>query len=562
MRNQEVAALLSRMALLLEANGESRFKSAAYQKAARVVGGLADDVEGLARAGGLRDLPGIGEGIAKNVEEYLATGRVEYLDRLERGVPEGAVALMAVPGIGPKTAFRLARDHGIRSVEVLRKELDSGGLRDALGKGASDRIRAEIETLQAGLGRVLLPEAEALAQDMVSYARSSGCTLEVAGSLRRGRETVGDIDLLSLDGRALEILGGYGNVARTLERGSRKGSYVLHNGLRVDLLVAERGGHGAAMMHFTGSREHNVAMRSLALGKGLRLNEYGLYEGGVRVAGETEEGVFSELGLQYIPPELREGRGEVEAAKDGHIPELVKGKDVRGDLQMHSRWSDGTAEIEAMATAAMEMGYEYVAITDHSFSARLAHGLSEERFKEQWKEVDRLNDRLAPFRVLKGVEAEVGGDGGLDFGREFLDEFDLVGVSMHQGYGQSAEKLTERAVRALSHPSVDYMCHPTNRLIGTRRGHMLDLRRVIAAARDSGVMLEIDAQPNRLDLDDVWSRKAAEEGVGMFIDSDAHSVDQLENVRFGVLTARRAWLEKKHVANTRGLKSLLRMLAR
>jgi len=365
-----------------------------------------------------------------------------------------------------------------------------------------------------------------------------------------------------MDQRVIEATSGCPGVAQVREKGQKRASVKLVDGVQVDVRVFAEEEYGAALVYFTGSKDHDIALRTIAIGKGLKLNEYGLFtkEGG-RLAGETEEGVYEKLGLSYIEPELRENRGEVEAASEGGLPRLVRADEIRGDLQMHTVWSDGTADLEAMATAAKGRGYEYMAVTDHSFSVRVANGLTEERFRRQWKEIDDLNERMKPFRVLKAVELEIRADGTLDFGREFLDEFDIVGASLHQNFKQDADKLTERAVKALSQPSVDFLCHPTNRLIGRREPNPLDRDRVISAARDNGKMLEIDGEPKRLDMDEDWARKAMEEGVPIVIDSDAHSVSELDNLLYGVAVARRSWLEAGHVMNTKGLGALLKAVS-
>ncbi|HEV2226362.1 MAG TPA: PHP domain-containing protein, partial [Nitrososphaerales archaeon] len=319
---------------------------------------------------------------------------------------------------------------------------------------------------------------------------------------------------------------------------------------------------GAALIYFTGSKDHNIALRNLAIDKGWKLNEYGLFgKRGKRLAGRTEEEVYGKLGMKYVSPELRENRGEIQAALEDKLPQLVKFSEIRGDLQMHTTWSDGSASLEDMARGAKKRGYEYIAVTDHSESVRVANGLSEERFRRQWEEIEKLNDKLSPFRVLKAVELEIRNDGSLDFEKKFLDEFDLVGASLHQNFRQDAERLTERAVRALSHPSVNFLCHPTNRLIGRREGNPIDLAKVIRIAKENGKMLEIDGEPRRLDLDEIWAKRAMEEGVAIVIDSDAHSVGELDNVGYGVTVARRAWLEQKAVANTMSLRALLNSIS-
>jgi DNA polymerase (family 10) len=360
----------------------------------------------------------------------------------------------------------------------------------------------------------------------------------------------------------MDAMVGCPGVAQVLESGPKRASIKLKGGVQVDVRIFGEEEYGAALVYFTGSKDHNIALRNLAIESGYKLNEYGLFDqNGSRLAGKTEDGVYEKLGLRYIPPELRENRGEIEAAKNGRLPDLVQFGDIKGDLQMHTTWSDGSAELEQMARAAKARGYEYIAVTDHSVSARVANGLSEERFRRQWKEIERLNDRLAPFRILKAVELEIKGDGTLDFERKFLEEFDLVGASLHQNFRQAAEKLTERAVKALSHPAVDFLCHPTNRLIGRREGNPIDLAKVIRTAKDHGKMLEIDGEPDRLDLDEVWAKRAMEEGVQLAIDSDAHVVGELDNVAYGVIVARRAWLEAKHVMNTESVQRLLRAIS-
>ncbi|MGA2664482.1 MAG: DNA polymerase/3'-5' exonuclease PolX [Nitrososphaerales archaeon] len=563
-RNHDVAELLERLSLLSEASGDDRFKAIAYRRAATSVKNLGEDIDQVRKRGELTEIPYVGEGIAKKIDEYLVTGRLEFLEKLEAKVPAGAVDLMRVPGIGPRTAYKLAKDHGVRSVAQLKTELEAGRLTEALGQVVSKKILESVEKMKsAGQARMLLVEAIHLSMDLMGYLKSEGVEADVAGSLRRGKSTVGDIDLLCTDAKGADLLVGYPGVDRVIEKGPTRTSVFLKDGVQVDVRVLGRQEYGAALLYFTGSKEHNIGLRNLAMARGWKLNEYGLFEvkSGERIAGSSEEEVYGKLGLAFIPPELREANGEIEAAREGRLPALVEAGDIRGDLQVHSTWSDGADELEKMARAAREKGYEYMAFTDHSFSVGVANGLSEERFKKQWKAIDELNDELEPFRILRGVEAEVRSDGALDYDRAFLENFDFVGASIHQAYRQSPEKLTERAVKALEHPSVDVLFHPTNRLIGRREGNPIDLPRVISTARDGGKMLEIDGSPMRLDLDEVWARRAMEEGVPLLIDSDAHSIGELENVEYGTIVARRAWLEKKNVANALPLRSLLKRLS-
>ncbi|MDG7007507.1 MAG: DNA polymerase/3'-5' exonuclease PolX [Nitrososphaerota archaeon] len=557
MRNSEVAELLDRLGDLVEANGEDRFKVIAYHRAATSVRNLDEDVEQLWREKRLEDIKYVGEGIGRKINEYLSTGKLQLLERLKAKTPAGVPLLTKVQGIGPRTAYRLSRDLGITSVEELGKALAEGRLDSEFGPTVRESFRLGIEKLHRFEKRMLLPEAEGTFQKLASYFGALGISVGMAGSLRRGKSTVGDLDLLATDPRVVDAVKGCPGVAQVLESGPKRTSVRLEEGVQVDVRVFAEDEYGAALVYFTGSKDHNIALRNLAIEEGWKLNEYGLFDrAGARLAGRTEEEVYRKLGMAYIPPELRENKGEIEAARRGKLPDLVKLDDIKGDLQMHTIWSDGSADLEEMATAAKERGYRYIAVTDHSVSVRVANGLTEERFRRQWKEVERLNDELSPFRILKGVELEIKSDGSLDFGK-FLDEFDLVGASLHQNFKQDAQKLTERAVKALSHPSVDFLCHPTNRLIGRREGNPVDLAKIIRTAKDNGKMLEIDGEPRRLDLDEVWAKRAMEEGVPIVIDSDAHSVGELDNEGYGIVMARRGWLEAKHVANTKSLKALL-----
>ena len=558
MKNAGVAELLDNLGELVEANGEDRFKVIAYHRAATTIRNMDEDIEKIWREKRLEEIKYVGEGIAKKIDEYLSTGKLQLLERLKEKTPPGVPLLMKVQGVGPRTAYRLSHDLGITSVEELKKALESGRLDGEFGPTVRQAFLVGIQKLQSFEKRMLLPEAEGIFQMMASYFGVLGITVGMAGSLRRGKSTVGDLDLLSTDRRVIDAIKGCPGVSQVLESGPKRTSVKLDNGVQVDVRLFSKLEYGAALIYFTGSKDHNISLRNLAIGKGWKLNEYGLFEKrGRRLAGRTEEEVYGELGMEFVPPELRENRGEVQASQEGRLPELVKFDQIRGDLQMHTTWSDGSASLQDMAKGAKKRGYEYIAVTDHSESVRVANGLSEERFRRQWEEIEVLNEKLAPFRILRAVELEIRNDGSLDFEKKFLDEFDLVGASLHQNFRQDGEKLTERAVKALSHPSVNFLCHPTNRLIGRREGNPIDLAKVIRTAKENGKMLEIDGEPKRLDLDEIWAKRAMEEGVPIVIDSDAHSVGELDNVGYGVSVARRAWLEAKHVTNTKSLRALL-----
>ena len=546
---------------MAEGAGEDRFKVIAYHRAANSIRNLEEDVEDLWKQKKLEEIRFVGQGIAKKIDEYFRKGKIRTLEDLTARVPQGVPLLMRVQGIGPRTAYRLANDFGVSSVEGLKIALESGVLDKEFGPTVRQSFLVGIKRLQSYEKKMLLPEAEGVFQQLSAYFGSLGIEVAMAGSLRRGKSTIGDIDILSTNGTAMDAIEGCPGVTQVVEKGPKRASVRLEGGSQVDVRVFDDEEYGAALVYFTGSKDHNIALRNLAIAQGWKLNEYGLFDRrGKRLAGASESGVYQKLGIQCIPPELRENRGEIEAAKNNALPKLIKFDEVKGDLQMHTTWSDGSAEIEAMAKAAKARGYDYIAITDHSVSVRVAHGLTEERFRRQWKVIDKINDELAPFRVLKGVEIEIKADGSLDFDKEFLDGFDIVGASLHQRFGQDGAKLTERAISALSHPKVNFLCHPTNRLLGRREGNPIDLEMVIRTAKENNKILEIDGEPRRLDLDDVWAKRAIDEGVTLMVDSDAHDVGELDNVMYGILVARRAWAEAKNVVNTLDLESFLRAL--
>lgn len=402
MKNLEVADLLDRLGELVEANGEDRFKVIAYHRAATSIRNMEEDIEQVWKEMKLEEIKFVGSGIAKKIDEYLKTGRLRLMDDLQTKVPPGVPALMKIQGIGPRTAYRLSHELGITSVEELRKALDGGRLDREFGPSVRESFRVGIQKMQSFEKRMLLPEAEGTFQKLEPYFRALGITVGMAGSLRRGKSTVGDLDLLSTDGRVIKATSACPGVAEVLESGPKRTSVRLHDGVQVDVRLFAREEYGAALVYFTGSKEHNIALRNLAIQKGWKLNEYGLFsKAGERLAGSTEEEVYYKLGLRFIPPELRESRGEIEAAAENRLPDLVRLDDLKGDLQTHTTWSDGSADLEAMAVASKERGYEYMAVTDHSVSVRVANGLSEERFRRQWKAIDELNERMKPFRIRR-----------------------------------------------------------------------------------------------------------------------------------------------------------------
>ncbi len=569
MENAEIARLFREMAELLEVEGANTFRIRAYRNAARVIEEHTEPIaELLAHDGGkLQELPGIGADLAAKIEEIVRTGSLRALKQARREAPKGAVELMRVPGIGPSRARLLAEELGIRSVAGLEKAAKAGKIRKLSGFGAASeqKILAELAARAGGERRVARATAAQYGEAMLAYLRAFNGVkrAEIAGSFRRGRETVGDLDILveCRDGQAVsDHFVAYPEVREVLAHGPTKASVVLRSGLQIDLRVLDAKSYGAGLYYFTGSKAHNIAVRRLGQQRGLKINEYGIFRGKQQLGGRDEVDVFKAVGLPFIPPELREDRGEIEAARRKALPTLVALDDIRGDLQMHSTDSDGRVSLEEMAETAEAMGYEYIAITDHGPMLRMVQGLDDAGFRRQRKKIDKLNARLRTLTVLAGAEVDIHPDGKLDLKDDTLAALDIVLVALHAKFDLEPAKQTERVLKALSHPNVDVFAHPTGRLINGRRGAQFDLDRVVGAAVDHGVLLEVNAQPERLDLDDVSVRAAIGAGARIIIDTDAHSPAELRFMRWGVDQARRGWAEKVDVANTRPLSRFLKLL--
>ncbi len=551
MKNAEVAGILDRMADILEILDENPFRVRSYRKASQVIGDQTEDIAALAASGRLDELPGIGSSFVEKITEYLATGKLAAYEELKAKVPAGVVEMMHVPGLGPKTAGLFWKQAGITTIPELIKAIEEGKLLGLPGIGEKklENIRKGIATYQSGQGRVLLGVALPIAEEIAARLRKVegvGGVLP-AGSLRRRRETIGDVDILVASERGKEVVEAFTRlpmVKDVLAAGDTKGSVRVEGGLQVDVRVVPPESFGAAAQYFTGSKAHNIRLRDLAIGKKLKLNEYGVFKGEKCIAGDTEEGVYAALGLPWIAPELREDRGEVEAALEDKLPPLIEERDIRGDLQMHSTHSDGSASIEEMARACAALGYEYMAITDHSQSLKIAHGLTPEQLREQRKEIEAVNKKLKGFRVLAGVEVDILGDGKLDLPDKALAALDFVIASIHYGMGQDAERTTARLVAAMRNPYVHAIAHPTGRVIGQRDPYAVNFDQVLRVAKETGTALEINAYYDRLDLDDVHARAARDAGVKLLINTDAHAPQHLPMMRFGVATARRGWLHR------------------
>ena len=565
-QNAEIAAMFDQTAELLEILDENPFRVRAYRRAARTIEGLPKNVASLLASGSdLSELPGIGKDLAGKIAAIVESGKFTLLEELKRKLPGQVAEIAALPGLGPKRVKLLYDKLKVRTLDDLRRAVKAGKLRQVRGLGpAIEQKLSGAVAEPAGGKRFKLSVAEAEATALVDWMREAGNAI-VAGSFRRRRDTVGDLDLLvaATNGAAVaDRFSRYENVAKVLARGPTRSAVVLRSGLQVDLRVVPAESYGAALLYFTGSKAHNIALRAIAVERGWKLNEYGLFAGARRIAGKTEEEIYRKLGLAFIPPELREDTGEVAAARSGKLPALITVGDIRGDLHVHSDWSDGTVGIADMAAAAQACGYAYMALTDHSRRVTIAHGLTRVRLLRQIGEIDRLNRKLRGFTILKGMEVDILRDGSLDMSNDTLARLDIVVAAVHSAFGLSREEQTERIVRAMRNPHVSVLAHPTGRLIGQREAFDIDIDRIVAAARDTGCALEINAEPDRLDLNDLHARAAKAAGARFAISTDAHSVAGLQHMRFGVDQARRGWLGAVDVINTRSLADLRKLLKR
>ena len=565
-QNAEVAAMFDQAAELLEIEGENQFRVRAYRRAARVIEGLPQSVKSLLSAGrDLSELPGIGKDLAGKIVEIVQTGHFALLDSLKRKLPGQLGEIAGLPGLGPKRVKLIHDKLKVSTLDDLRRVVKAGRLHGLRGFGpiVEKKLSTALEKPTTGK-RFKLSVAEAEAEALVGFLRDGGRVV-VAGSYRRRRDTVGDLDVVvtAKDGATVgNKLVSYENVADVLAHGPTRTTVVLRSGLQVDVRAVPEESYGAALLYFTGSQAHNITLRAIAAHRGWKLNEYGLFSGRRRIAGLTEEDIYKKLGLAFIPPELREDRGEVVLAAANKLPRLVTRADLRGDLHVHSDWTDGTASIEAMAKGAQAQGYEYVALTDHSRRVTMAHGLDPARLARQGREIDRLNAGLHSLTILKGIEVDILKDGRLDLPDASLAKLDIVVASVHSYFDLPREAQTERVIRAMQNRHVSIIGHPTGRLIGEREPCDIDMERVIAAAHALGCRLEINAQPDRLDLNDIHIHAAKQAGVKLAISSDAHAVDAFACIRFGVDQARRGWLTADDVINTRSLADLRKLLKR
>jgi DNA polymerase (family 10) len=577
MENIEIANKLEKVADLLEIQGANPFRVRAYRNASRIIEGYGEPLRKLVEQGAdLREIEGVGEDMAGYIEELVKTGKLEALEELESEVPPGLMEVTRLEGVGPKRAAKLWKELGVTSLEELQEAAEEGRIAElkGFGKKTEKSILERIKDYQAEERRHLLSDADQFVDALLEHMKQAPHIdrVEVAGSWRRRKETVGDLDVLVTTTKGnrpvVDHFTGWGSVERVLQDGDTRASVVLSSGLQVDLRVVPPESFGAAMVYFTGSKAHSIKLRRRALDRDLHVSEYGVFEvsegkkpsEGKRVAGAEEDELYDTLDLPFIPPELREDRGEIEAAAEEKLPKLVEVEDLRGDLQMHSTWTDGRASLRQMFEGCRSLGYEYAAITDHSQSLAMAGGLDKAKLKRQWKEIDKLQEEYDDIQLLRGIEVDILEDGSLDLDDDVLGDLDVVLATVHGHFDLPSDEQTKRLVTAMKNRSVHILGHPTGRLIGTRSPMRFDMDEVLKVAKNEGVVMELDAAPERLDLADTHLIQAKEVGVKIVIDSDAHSVRGLERIRYGVDQARRAWLEKKDVINTKSLKSFRKAL--
>ncbi len=570
MKNYEVAEIFSKIAKTLALKNENFFKIRAYERAARAIKDLSEDIEEINKNGSLTDIPGVGEGIAKKIKEYLETGKMSKYEEVTRDIPKSLLALLEIRDLGPKTLMALHRELGIKNLDDLKRVIKDGSFQklEGLGGRTAEKTMENIKVYEERMGRKRrfgIGEVMATVDQIVGKLKSVDSVSRVApaGSYRRMKETVGDIDILveSNDNiRVMKKFTSFPEIKKILESGETKTSVVIEGlDIQMDLRVIPKESYGAALMYFTGSKDHNVRIRSLALKQGLKVNEYGVFKNNTKVAGETEEEIYKLLNLQFIPPEIRENRGEIQKAMEGKLPQLVGYDDIKGNLHTHSKYSDGENTIRELTKRALELGYLYLGITDHSRTAIYANGLSVDELKRQSEEIDKLNEEFDKIKILKGIECDILPDGSLDYDDDVLKTLDFVIGAIHSNF---KKKVTERMEKALENPYLTILAHPTGRLISGRKGYDVNLERVMEKASTEGKVLEINSYYDRLDLNLHNARKAYKKGIKLCINTDAHDLRMFDWMVLGVGIARRAWIPADAIINTLDLNALLKVIKR
>lgn len=569
MKNQELAEIFSEIALYLEMEGIA-FKPYAYQKAALILESLPENIEEIYRKGGievLENLPGIGKSIAEKIEEYLKTGKIKYYQEFKKKFPVDIRELTKIEGVGPKMVRDLWKYLKIRNVDELKKAAEKGKIRNLphFGEKTEKNILEGIAFLRKSAGRFLLgeilPKVKEIEERLKNLKEIE--KISVAGSVRRKKETIGDVDFLIVTKEPLKVMDFFVSlpgVIKIWNKGITKSSVRLKEGFDVDLRVIAQKNFGSALQYFTGSKEHNIEARVIAMEKGLKLNEYGIFRDKKMIGGWSEEGIYKILGLPWIEPELREGRGEIEAAKIGKLPKIIKEKEIKGDLHFHSNWDGGGNSLMEITKAAIDKGYQYIGIADHTKFLRIEHGLDEKRLLEQKKEIERINSKIknSKFRILHGCEANIMPDGSIDIKDEVLATLDFVIAGVHSRFKMEEEEMTERIIKAMRNSNVDIISHPTGRILKRRDEYQINFDKILKVAKETNTILEINSFPERLDLNDINIKKAKEAGVKMIINTDSHHIDQMRFIEFGVSQGRRGWAEKEDIINTQPLEELLK----
>ena len=569
MKNKVVSDIFYQIADLLDIINDIPFKSRAYRKAAQTIESLDDDIEKFVKEGNLLSIQGIGVGLAKKIEEITKTGKLKYYEKLKKEIPNSLISLINIPGVGPKKTSFLYRNLGITNIDQLKEVCKNGKLRDLNGFGeiTERNILRGIQMLKKASGRVLLNIAYKDGKNYLNYLSEYDeiFDIDLAGSLRRMKETIGDIDILASSKNPIKVMDyfiNYHDVKNVLLKGITKTSIILNDNIQVDLRVVKPESYGAALQYFTGSKEHNVKLRSIAIKKGLKLSEYGVFNKKTNkyLVGRREKDVYHALGLAFIEPELRENKGEIEIAQEGQLPTLIDHESIKGDFHIHSNWSDGSDSIEDISTFAEEKGFSFVGIADHSQSLKIASGLSEEKIVKKLKEIERINNRLSHFRIFSGTECDIKSDGSMDYHNRILKKFDFVVAAIHTGFKMRRSEMTQRVIKAMENKYIRILAHPTCRIIGRRDPIELDIEKIFEAARETNTFLEINAFPDRLDLNDDHVRIAKERKAKFVIGTDAHNLEHMKYIKFGISTARRGWLEKNDVLNTYSIKKIEKIL--
>ena len=572
MTNLQISRIFSEIADLLEIKGENPFKIRAYRRITQLMESLPQEVEEIYKKGELNNLPGVGVSIAEKIKEILETGKLSYHEKLKKETPEGLLEMLKIPEMGPKTVALIYKKLGISTLEELEKAAHEKKLRNLYGLGpkTEENILKGMALIKERRERIPLHEALTLAEDIIKSLKSSKKVgrISYCGSIRRRKETIGDIDILVTSNEPSEIMEIFTSlpvVKEVLAKGATKSSILVKEGRQVDLRVVNEESFGAALHYFTGSKAHNIKVREIGVRKGLKINEYGIFKRlenneEERIGGDNEEDVFKSIGFPFIPPELREDSGEIEAAEKGKLPKIIELSDIKGDLHVHSKWSDGANTVKEITIAARERGYKYIGISDHSKSLKVAHGVSEEDFFKRIDEIKKIDEKISGIKVLAGTEVDILPDGSLDYSDDLLKKLDIVVASVHTRFNQDEETMTKRIMKAMENPFVDIIAHPTGRILGERKPYQVNMEKLLNHALKTGTALEINAYPNRMDIKDIYARMAKDMGVKIVINTDAHHFLQLDWIKYGVWVARRGWLEKSDVLNTFDFPEIMELL--